>query len=126
MAVVKPSLGKEAITRWEIIERFERFSYVRCHPTTGRTHQIRVHLTSIGHPCIADTAYGKREAFFKKDVRGEDNDLLILRQALHARRLTFEHPISGEPMVLEAPLAEDMQQTLDFLREDTNPPSTPE
>ena len=74
----------------------DRYSAVRCTLHTGRTHQIRVHLSSRRHPLVADALYGGAPA------------LGMTRQALHATRLAFDHPVTGEPMVFEAPLPEDM------------------
>ena len=123
MAVVKKGQGKEALTTYEVIERFRGFTYARALPKTGRTHQIRVHLASIGHPCVADSAYGRRDSLFLRDLTGEreegegPSEPLICRQALHAFRIEFEHPGTNERMELNAPLADDMEATIEALRE---------
>jgi 23S rRNA pseudouridine1911/1915/1917 synthase len=98
--------GRTAITRYEVIERFHDVSYVRAYPETGRTHQIRVHLASIGHPIVADAIYG----------RSRPAQLPIWRQALHAERLNFQHPRIGRPFTVSAPLAADFATALEFLR----------
>ena len=115
--------GKTASTYYEVIERFQGFAFVRCLPKTGRTHQIRVHLNSIGHPILADKPYSGRGALWPRDLlpsapsaeEGEEVPL-INRQALHAHSLRFTHPISGEPISLTAPLPRDMADALDAIR----------
>jgi 23S rRNA pseudouridine1911/1915/1917 synthase len=101
MAIVEN--GRDAITRYRVIERFDGASLVEALPKTGRTHQIRVHLAAIGHPIIGDKLYGRAST-------------LVPRQFLHAQRIAFAHPSSGEQMELEAPLAPDLQAALDRLR----------
>lgn len=91
--------GREALTRYELIERFDKFSYLRLYPKTGRTHQIRVHLASIGHPILGDTLYG-------------GNTKQLPRQALHAHILQLKHPHTGEMMTFSAPLPPDMADYL--------------
>ena len=112
--------GKEAITFYEVLERFHGHALVRCKPKTGRTHQIRVHLAHIGHPVVADKAYAGRGALTLGDLLGPDDPeadrILIARQALHAHALHFEHPSTGEPLDFTAPLPEDMAATLAALR----------
>ena len=102
MAVVEN--GRDARTRYRVLREVDGRSLVEVQPKTGRTHQIRVHLASIGHPVVGDTLYGKRSDVFP-------------RQFLHAQRLAFRHPRSGERMELEAPLAEDLQRALAELEE---------
>ncbi len=112
--------ARDAFTYYEVIQRYKAFSYVRLKPRTGRTHQLRVHMQHIGHPIVADRVYGGRITLKMKDlsVQAEadaaelESDILIDRQALHAHRLEFSHPHSGKQMQFEAPLPEDMQQTL--------------
>lgn len=91
---------------------------VECRPTTGRQHQIRVHLKHAGHPIIGDKMYGGEIEQFLRFCDGEQTDedrarLRLPRQALHASRLRFPHPFSGETLVVEAPLAEDIQAFCD-------------
>ena len=85
--------GKNAVTHWRVLERYSGYTYLQCRLETGRTHQIRVHLASLGHPLLGDTVYGA-----KKPVPG------LAGQCLHARKLTFTHPRSGEEMTVECPL----------------------
>lgn len=112
--------AREAVTFYEVLERFRRFTSLRLLPRTGRTHQLRVHMQHLGHPIIADRAYGGREALRRSDLglpaESAESDVLIGRQALHAFRLEFRHPQSGQPLAIEAPLPDDMQRTLDALR----------
>jgi len=109
MAVVSedsPS-GKPALTHWTVLEQFDQCAWVECRLATGRTHQIRVHLTHIGHPLLGDPVYGGR---------GRGGLPAFHRQALHAVRLGLQHPRSGEPMEWEAPLPDDFQALLETLR----------
>ena len=87
-------------------------------PKTGRTHQIRVHLAHIGLPVLCDRAYGHRAELTRGELSGEPGDTTVLlnRQALHARRLRFEHPRSGKMLEIEAPLPADMEAVLEELR----------
>ncbi|MBR0289062.1 MAG: RNA pseudouridine synthase, partial [Selenomonadaceae bacterium] len=84
---------------------FENFSYVECKLQTGRTHQIRVHMTAIGHPLLGDTKYTARKNPF--DISG---------QALHSHTLKFIHPTTKELMTFTAPLPDDMKNILDKLK----------
>ena len=118
--------GKAAVTFYEVAERFRDFALVRCQPMTGRTHQIRIHLTHIGHPILADKLYSGRDRITLDDILGpkhrgpvaaaEREQVLIDRQALHAHRLRFQHPLSRMELDLTAPLPEDMERTLQALR----------
>lgn len=112
--------AKDACTYYEVVERFRGYTFVRVQPRTGRTHQIRVHLASVGCPVLADKVYGGRDHLRLSDVTGkmpgEDDEVLISRQALHAYRLRFQHPRLGRWMQFEAPLPADMLRTLDALR----------
>jgi 23S rRNA pseudouridine1911/1915/1917 synthase len=112
--------GKEACTYYEVIERFRGFTYCRVQPRTGRTHQIRVHLASVGCPVLADKTYGGRDALRLSDIVPGVNDqsdtVLIARQALHASRLRFQHPRLHRMIEAEAPLPDDFQRTLATLR----------
>jgi len=112
MAVVEN--GKPAITHYQIEEKFPSCTLLRCRLETGRTHQIRVHLASIGHPLVGDSVYLKGAQKCVPQLR----DLLrgFPRQALHATRLALEHPLSGEIMEWHAPLPQDMQELLVRIR----------
>lgn len=107
MAVVER--GRQAITHYRVLERFEHETLVECRLTTGRTHQIRVHMASLGHPVVGDPVYG----FKKQRYR-------LSGQLLHAVRLELIHPRTGEPMAFEAPLPEDFDNLLQKLRKSSS------
>ncbi|MCH3958584.1 MAG: RluA family pseudouridine synthase [Selenomonas sp.] len=106
MAIVQEN-GKPAVTHFKVLERFGDYTLVECRLETGRTHQIRVHMTSIGHPLVNDPKYGPRKS----------TPFAIEGQALHSLTLTLRHPSTGEEMRFEAPLPEDMQKILTALRD---------
>ena len=113
--------GKEAITHYEVVERFGYTTLVRCRLETGRTHQIRAHMKHIGHTLFGDARYGGdnilKGTTFTKYKQFVDNCFKLLpRQALHAQTLGFIHPISGKSMSFEAPLPNDMLTALDKWR----------
>jgi 23S rRNA pseudouridine1911/1915/1917 synthase len=114
--------AKDACSFYEVIERFRGFTHCRVQPKTGRTHQIRVHLASVGCPVLADKAYSGRDRIFLSDlappgtIRPEVDVLLLERQALHAHRIRFCHPRRGEWIEIAAPLPPDFAATLDALR----------
>jgi 23S rRNA pseudouridine1911/1915/1917 synthase len=114
--------GKEACSYYEVIERFAGFSFCRIHPRTGRTHQIRVHLASIGCPVLADKVYSGRDCLRLSDLAttverdSSADELLLPRQALHAHRLRFHHPRLRKTIEAEAPLPAEFQKTLAALR----------
>ena len=110
--------GKEAITHYRVINRFKRHSHVKAILETGRTHQIRVHLSHIGHPLIGDPAYGGRVRYPKKASQ-ELKDALnnFSRQALHSKKLSLIHPVSGESMAWKTDLPHDMKELLNTLTE---------
>ena len=114
--------GRPALTRVRVIDRYRSHSLVRAELETGRTHQIRVHLSSIGHPLLGDSRYGARGRL-PASADAQTVDLLqgFKRQALHAQRLDFEHPGSGEAMSFETPVPADMQALIDALRADAGP-----
>ncbi len=97
--------GKEAVTHYKVLERFGQYTYIECRLETGRTHQIRVHMASIGHPLLGDTVYGTAK-----------NPWKLQGQTLHAMVLGFRHPVTGEFMEFEAPLPEYFCKLLDKLR----------
>jgi len=106
--------GKTAITHYEVVERFAACTLLRCRLETGRTHQIRVHMQSIGHPLVGDRVYGRAPA-----AAPSLRKLMATfpRQALHAARLELLHPASGLRASWEAPLPADMRELLAMLRE---------
>lgn len=104
MAVVRQG-GKEAVTHYKVLERFGNYTYVECCLETGRTHQIRVHMASIGHPLLGDEVYGRARSPFKLEG-----------QTLHAMVLGFVHPTTGEYMEFTAPLPEYFEHVLEVLR----------
>ena len=109
--------GKDAITHYRAIERFKSHTHVKAILETGRTHQIRVHLSHVGHSLIGDPIYGGRVRFPKKASEELKHALLnFKRQALHSKKLTLNHPISGELMSWKAPLPDDMQELLKVLK----------
>ncbi len=117
---VDPVHGKPSSTFYAVVERFRRFSIVRAHPRSGRTHQIRVHLTSIGHPIVSDATYARRKSLrlseINPDHAGEDQ-VLMVRQALHAHRLSFTHPRTEEKVSFMAEIPADMLSAMEALRE---------
>jgi 23S rRNA pseudouridine1911/1915/1917 synthase len=118
------STSREATTFYEVQERFAGFAAVKVLPKTGRTHQIRVHLAHVGCPVLCDKLYGGRASItrgeLRRFVRGSpqsgDEDVVLNRQALHARRIKLAHPATGEPVEFTAPLPEDLKRVLDVLR----------
>ena len=109
--------GKEAITHYRAIDRFKNHTHVKVILETGRTHQIRVHLSHVGHSLIGDPMYGGRVRFPKKASEELKEALLnFKRQALHSKKLTLTHPISGEIMSWKAPLPDDMTGLLEVLK----------
>ncbi len=112
--------AKEACTYYEVIERFHGFTFCRCQPKTGRTHQIRVHLAHVGCPILADKLYSYREAFWLSEVIDLPDptmdQLLLGRQALHAHRLRFQHPLDNRWIEVEAPLPGELVDLLSLLR----------
>lgn len=96
--------GKDAITHFQVLKRFGKYTYIACKLETGRTHQIRVHMASIGHPLLGDEVYSNRVSPFK-----------LQGQCLHAMKLGFIHPRSGEYVEVNAPLPAYFQRLLDIL-----------
>jgi len=106
--------AKESQTFYEVLERFHGFSVLRALPRTGRTHQIRLHLAQIDCPVLCDGLYGRQKILTRGEISGQqsDGEILLARQALHAHRLTFEHPFSGEILEIVAPIPEDMNSVV--------------
>lgn len=108
MAVISPFetrvKGKEAVTYYKVLERYKKYSLVEITLRTGRTHQIRVHMTSIGHPIVGDPTYGHRREEFK-----------VSGQLLHAAKLGFVHPRTGKYVEFEREMPEDMKKIIQYL-----------
>lgn len=96
--------GKEAVTHYRVLKRFDQYTYIECALETGRTHQIRVHMASIGHPLLGDEVYSCRKCPFK-----------LQGQTLHAKTLGFRHPSTGEYVEVDAPLPEYFEHLLEIL-----------
>ncbi|MFK7766082.1 MAG: RluA family pseudouridine synthase [Mariniblastus sp.] len=113
------STSRDAVSFYEVIERFQGFASVLVKPKTGRTHQIRVHMAHVGTAVLCDRLYSGRAMLNQKELtrREADDRLLLDRQALHARRIKFKHPVTETEIQIEAPLADDIQKTLESLRE---------
>lgn len=108
----KSKISKEAITEWKVIKTYNNCSLVNVRIITGRTHQIRVHFSSIGNPVLGDQVYGKKT---KLDLK--TGKLIIPRQMLHSFRLELIHPITKRNIKIEAPLPEDMKKIISILEE---------
>ncbi len=96
--------GKNAVTHYKVLERFSEYTYIECRLETGRTHQIRVHMASIGHPLLGDDVYSNRK-----------NPFHLTGQTLHAKILGFQHPTTGEYVEIDAPLPEYFKHLLEIL-----------
>lgn len=97
--------SRSAVTHYRVLERFEEYTFVECRLETGRTHQIRVHMQYMGHPVMGDEVYG-----------GGKNPFGLHTQALHAVRIGFVHPVTGERLSFDCPLPEEMKKILERLR----------
>jgi 23S rRNA pseudouridine1911/1915/1917 synthase len=118
MSVHSPR-GRPSLTRYEVRDDFGLASVLHLFPATGRTHQLRVHLASIGHPIIGDRVYGRPRAREPRPAAGVGEALARFpRQALHAERIEFSHPRTGERVVVRAPLPEDVGALWTLLRRD--------
>jgi 23S rRNA pseudouridine1911/1915/1917 synthase len=111
--------SREAVTRYEVLERFRAGALVRVTPKTGRTHQIRVHLAALGCPVLGDALYSGRGVIEPAFLRLPAGPPLLARQALHAATLELDHPASGERLTLSAPLPADLEAMLAALRSAT-------
>jgi 23S rRNA pseudouridine1911/1915/1917 synthase len=114
MTVLKS--GRRSITDYEVIERLRGSSVVRCRLRSGRTHQIRVHMKHIGHPIVGDPVYSGPQWRGIPDKRIQKALASMTRQALHASRITFPHPRTGEHMTFEAPVPVDIQELIAAIR----------
>ncbi len=113
----RPRRGREARTHWRVLERFRHFDLVEFRLETGRTHQIRVHLSSLGHPLLGDPLYGGRRRLSAVEPPLLRQGLQSLRrQALHAASLGFVHPVTGETLEFSSPIPEDLEQAIVLLR----------
>ncbi|MGB9692546.1 MAG: RluA family pseudouridine synthase [Candidatus Sumerlaeaceae bacterium] len=120
MAAVRQG-GRHAVTHYWVLERFHGFCLVKCQLETGRTHQIRVHMSSIGHPVLGDPAYGGDVKRAMQLVAPKNQMLLrvlgqVTRQMLHAKSLSFQHPRTGQTLEFDSPLPADFESTLMALR----------
>jgi 23S rRNA pseudouridine1911/1915/1917 synthase len=115
---IRPISGKEAVTFYEVLEAFRGFSFLKLTPKTGRTHQIRVHLSHLKHPIVADDMYGGKLVYPWQlaDAEPAVEEPIIDRVALHALSIQFKHPTTEQIVRFEAPLPQDMQHMLEMLR----------
>lgn len=115
---IRPQIGKEAVTFYEVLEEFRGFSLLKLLPKTGRTHQIRVHLSYVKHPIVADDMYGGKFVYTWQlaDAEPAVEEPIINRPALHALSLEFKHPTTEKQVKFEAPLPQDIQNLLNLLR----------
>ena len=114
MAVLRDcATSKNAVTHYEVEEAFGKVTYLKLRLETGRTHQIRVHMSYLGHPLLGDTVYGGGGTQFEKK-----HQALLSGQALHAKRLTLTHPRTKERMVFECPLPPEFERLLEILRKE--------
>ncbi len=119
--VATPHHGKPSKTAFAVIARYKDYALVEARPETGRTHQVRVHLASLGHPCLCDPLYGDRDPLLlsklKRRWKGDllDERPLLARAALHALSAEFPHPATGATFKVEAPLAKDMRAAISQL-----------
>jgi len=124
----RPETGKEALTEYHVERQYRGYARVRVLPRTGRTHQIRVHLSLIKHPVAGDVLYGGKVVTVRQLADGRElprpeeaggrlgpDDVVLARQALHAARLELRHPVTGKRLVLEAPPPADLQLLLQLL-----------
>lgn len=114
--------GKQSISLYKVVERFKNSTLVEVHPLTGRTHQVRVHLMSIGYPLLFDPIYGEATPLYLsqfkkgyKEKEGKEKPFLS-RLTLHAFRLSFREPEEGKTLVVEAPLPDDLSRSLKYFR----------
>jgi len=120
---VDPKNGKRSRTVVHVMEKFSRFTLLRCEPLTGRTHQIRVHLRHLGLPIVGDSLYGGKALYLsslKKNYvlkPGKEERPLMGRVALHAEQLELTHPVTGETVVMQSPLPKDFTVTIKYLRQ---------
>lgn len=112
MAIVEDGRGKHAVTHYKTLEALRFATLVECRLETGRTHQVRVHMASIGHALLGDPVYGRTPSKLRPTL----NELGFSRQALHAAELGFVHPVNGQTLQFSSPLPDDMRALIDELR----------
>ncbi len=112
IAVVSDGRGKRAVTHYQMVEALREAALVRNRLETGRTHQVRVHMAHIGHPLLGDPVYGRTRSSHASTLRS----IAFARQALHATRLGFNHPVTGASLVFDSAMPPDMQELLGLLR----------
>ena len=113
----RQAMFKEAVTEYHVVKRYRGYTAVELFPKTGRTHQLRVHMASIGHPIVGDQLYGGR-AVSERSLSGQGcEEPFLAYQALHAQRISLVHPIREQPLEIEAPLHPVLQKLLDLLDE---------
>ena len=112
IAVVESARGKRAVTHFRTLERLRDAAFIECRLETGRTHQVRVHMAHIGHPLLGDPVYGSRRSTHASTLKS----IGFARQALHATRLGFIHPVEGKNVTFDSPLPKDMQELFTRLR----------
>ncbi len=128
MKAIRRHGGKPSLTQFRTLERFGSLAWIECHPQTGRTHQLRVHLAAAGAPILCYPFYGDPEiglrlSDLKRGYKGRrDEKPLIRRLALHASSLEFTHPVSLERVTLSAPLPQELEVALKYLRKFGNDP----
>ena len=113
MAVAKKGEGRDAVTHFEVLERFGQMTHICCKLETGRTHQIRVHMSALGHPLLGDPVYGGDGTKFEARHRA-----LFCGQCLVAAKLSLTHPKTGERMTFSVPLPKDFDEILSLLRKE--------
>ncbi len=120
---IDPKGGKQSTTEFEVLEKFSHWTLLRCSPLTGRTHQIRVHLSHEGLPIVGDELYGGKKFWLsriKKDYRlkpGREERPMMDRVALHAEELTVNHPVTNERVTIHAEWPKDLKVTIKYLRQ---------
>lgn len=123
MMRVDPKNGKKSMTKFFVLERFSKWTLVRCEPLTGRTHQIRIHLKYAGLPIVGDELYGGKPLWLsrlKPNYRlkpGREERPLMARVALHAEQLELKHPVTGETISITAPWPKDLTVAVKYLRQ---------
>lgn len=121
MGAAKAGEGKEAMSIVNVLQAFRGFTYIAVKPVTGRTHQIRVHVATVGHPCVGDPLYASR-ILRRGDLDGSGDETPVMkRQALHAHTIRFAHPRDSRAMEISAPLPKDMEDLLNLLSEHASP-----